>query len=178
MFGKKNKIVKDAKKIYNQASKTGKSVYKQASKEVKKVLKSSNKSKKISSAALTGAALSSGALSSSALSSGALSAKNNATMYDNNSYFDTGLIKIQNDYLDSIKGNANLSQEQISQINNVQKQLSKINNKLGNSNANALYSQQKNILQLKLKKLAPILTMRIIITQILLLIKIRLKLKY
>lgn len=73
-------------------------------------------------------------------------------MSTDNSYFDTGLIKIQNDYIDSIKGsingNVNLSNEEVKQLNRVQRRLSTINSKLGNSNANALYSQQKNMIDI------------------------------
>jgi len=63
-----------------------------------------------------------------------------------NSYFDTGLVNIQSDYLNSIKGN--LSAQQRSQIDDVQKRLSDVNTTLNGSNTNALYSQQRNMIDI------------------------------
>lgn len=171
MFGHKNKLLKDVKNVGNHLLKDAKYVGNQVSKDVNNFLHPTHKSKNISNSitagAVTAGAVTAGAITAGAMSSGGISTggmgsgsmgrggmmsikniENERNMYSNNSYFDTGLIQIQNDYLDSIKGNVNLSQDQISQINDVQKQLSTINSKLGNSSANALYSQQKNMIDI------------------------------
>jgi len=67
-------------------------------------------------------------------------------MTTDNSYFDTGLINIQNDYLSSIGGNVVLTDAQTSEIGNVKTLLSNVNDTLNGSNTNSLYSQQKNMI--------------------------------
>lgn len=67
-------------------------------------------------------------------------------MTTDNSYFDTGLVNIQNDYLNSISGNVVLTETQTSKIGNVQTLLADVNDTLNGSNTNSLYSQQKNMI--------------------------------
>jgi hypothetical protein len=68
-------------------------------------------------------------------------------MSTDNSYFDlTGLYQIESDYLNSIKGNVNLTDAQKTDIATVQTQLTAVNTALGTSTTSALYSQQKNMI--------------------------------
>jgi len=69
-------------------------------------------------------------------------------MTSNNIYFDTSLINIQKDYLNSIKGNVNLTNEQNDQLNNLTNTLTSINDNLGTSSTSALYSQQKSMINI------------------------------
>lgn len=68
-------------------------------------------------------------------------------MSTDNSYFDlTGLYQIESDYLNSIKGNVNLTDAQKTDIATVQAKLTAVNTTLGTSTTSALYSQQKNMI--------------------------------
>jgi hypothetical protein len=73
----------------------------------------------------------------------------NGNIIANNSYFDlSGLYQIQSDYINSIKGNTNLTDEQNANINDVQRRITLLNSKLGTSTTSTLYSQQKNMIDI------------------------------